>query len=64
MRMSTVFIRCIVRRLSLNLNFIYIDETGFLLENNNYYSWRSPDEEIIDEAKMRPKEKLNLILGV
>ena len=55
-RMSFIFIRGIIRSLILNLNFIFIDETGFLLENN-YYSWRNSDEEINKCAKNKQKEK-------
>ena len=46
------------------MNFVFIDETGFLLENNNFYSWRSREEEIYLGAKIKSKERLNLILGV
>lgn len=64
MIMSFIFIRCIIRSISLKLNFVFIDETGFLLENNNFYSWRSREEEIYLGAKIKSKERLNLILGV
>ena len=42
--MSFVFIRIIFRCLYLNLTFVFLDETGFLLENNNYYTWRNEND--------------------
>ena len=62
--MSFIFIRGILRSLSLKLNLIFVDETGFLLENNNYHSWRVPKEEIHAGPKIKAKQRLNLILGV
>ena len=64
MIMSFVFMRCIIRSLELKLNLLFIDETGFLLENNNYFSWRNPDEEVYKGPKTNVKERLNLILCV
>ena len=64
MIMSFVFLRCIIRSLELKLNLLFVDETGFLLENNNYFSWRNPDEEIYKGPKTKTKERLNLILCV
>ena len=62
--MSFVFLRCIIRSLILDLNLIYVNEIGFLLENNNYYIWRNPVEEITGRSKIERKERLNLIIGV
>jgi len=64
MIMSFVFLRCIIRSLELKLKLLFVDETGFLLENNNYFSWRNPDEEIYQGPKTKTKERLNLILCV
>lgn len=61
--MSFVFIRIFFRCLYLNLNFIFLDETGFLLENNNYYTWRNENECVIGGPKNKVKERLNLILA-
>ena len=61
--MSFVFIRIFFRSLYLNLNFIFLDETGFLLENNNYYTWRNENECVIGGPKNKAKERLNLILA-
>lgn len=64
MIMSFTFLRGIFRSLFLKLNLIFVDETGFLLENNNYYIWRNPSEEINQGAKNNSKERMNLILAV
>ena len=61
--MSFVFIRIIFRCLYLNLTFVFLDETGFLLENNNYYTWRNENECVIGGPKNKAKERLNLILA-
>ena len=61
--MSFVFIRIIFRCLYLNLTFVFLDETGFLLENNNYYTWRNENECVIGRPKNKAKERLNLILA-
>ena len=61
--MSFVFIRIIFRCLYLNLNFVFLDATGFLLENNNYYTWRNENECVIGGPKNKAKERLNLILA-
>lgn len=62
--MSFIFIRIFIKSLLLDLKIIYVDETGFLLQNNNYYTWRCEDEQIINGPKNKSKERLNLILGV
>lgn len=35
--MSFVFIKGLIRSIQLGLNIIFLDETGFMLENNNFY---------------------------
>jgi len=62
--MSFVFIRIFFRSMLMKLNIIFVDETGFLLQNNNYFSWRERDEQIYSGAKKNNKERLNLILAV
>lgn len=62
--MSFIFIRIFIKSLLLDLKIIYVDETGFLLQNNNYYTWRCEDEQIINGPKNKSKERLDLILGV
>lgn len=62
--MSFVFIKGIIRSLFLNLNLIFVDETGFLLENNNFYTWRNSEDQIIKGPKTKVKDRTNLILAV
>lgn len=62
--MSFVYLRCFIRSLILKLNIIFIDESGFLIQNNNYHCWRSVEGEIHDGPKNRIKERINLILAV
>lgn len=61
--MSFVFIRIFFRCLYLNLNIVFLDETGFLLENNNYFTWRNENDCIIGGSKNKTKERLNLIIA-
>lgn len=62
--MSLVFIKGFIRCIQIGLNIIYIDETGFMIENNNFYYWRERNEECYGKSKTNLKKKLNLILGV
>ena len=62
--MAFIFIRIFLKSLSLNLNIIFLDETGFLLENNNYFTWRQNNETISKGPINKLKERLNLILAV
>ena len=47
--MSAIFIKIILRSIKMGLTFLFIDETGFQLQNNNYYQWRKSDETIIGD---------------
>ena len=62
--MSFIFLRILLRSFVLNLNPIFIDETGFVLKNDNYRSWRESGEEIYAGPKNNARERLNLILAV
>lgn len=59
---SFFFIKIVARSISLGLKFIFIDESGFSLKNNNYKSWFFQDEEIYYGLNLT--SKINLILGV
>lgn len=48
----------------LDLNIVFIDETGVILHNNNFKVWRCRTEEIYLEPKTDNKKRLNLILAV
>ena len=62
--MSFVFIKGLIRSIQFGLNIIFLDETGFMLENNNFYCWREKNVEFYGGSKKNLKKKLNLILGV
>lgn len=62
--MSFSFLRIILRSIILKFNIIFVDETGFLLQNNKYYSWREAKEQIYAGPKNKNKDRLNLILAV
>ena len=61
--MAHFFIKGILRSIKLGLKFIYIDETGFQLSNNNYYCWRTYKKEVFGNASIKLKERINLILA-
>lgn len=60
--MSFIFIKIIIKAMMLNYNFIFIDESNFLLINNHYKTWTKEDENI--HYGPRKKDKLNIILAV
>ena len=60
--MKHFFIKGIIRGLKQKLKLIFIDETGFQLINNNYYTWR--DDDILGGPKKDMKKKINMILAV
>ena len=62
--MNFLFLKSICSCLSLGLNIIYIDETGFSLNNTNLRMWRKKDEEIQGGAKTNSKMKINLIKAI
>lgn len=62
--MALSYIRIFYRSIKLGSNIIFLDETGFLLQNNNYHTWRINDEQIYAGPKSKQKERLNLILAI
>jgi len=62
--MSAIFIKIILRSIKMGLTFLFIDETGFQLQNNNYYQWRKSDETIIGVQISDLKNRLILILAI
>ena len=58
------FLRIIIRSLELGLKVIYIDEVGFGLENNNFFTWKSENQLIIGGPKNNSKAKINAISAV
>ena len=63
MFMSFLFLKGISRALNLKLNLIYIDESGFSLENNNFRMWRNRADDLCIGSDKNIKKRLNLILA-
>ena len=59
---SYFFLKVFIRAISLGLEPIFLDESGFYSENNNFYTWRKQDDEIY--CKIDDKKRLNLIMAV
>ena len=59
---SLAFLKTFIKCLKLNFNIIYLDESAIQNDNNNYYSWRFPNEDLF--AKIDPKKRLNLIMSI
>ena len=62
--MKHLFIKCISKSINNGLKFIFLDESGFKLENNNYFAWRKKNEDLTGGATKGLKIKLNLILAI
>lgn len=62
--MEFLFLKCIVRAMKLNLGIIFIDETSFYLENNNFRDWIGKKENILKGAEKYLKEKINVIMAI
>lgn len=60
--MCIMFIKIIMRALVEKFSFIFIDECGISLKNNNWRMWRQIDEQIYDESSY--SNKTNLIMAV
>lgn len=43
-KMTFLFIKCIIRAIRLNFNFIFIDESNFKLKNNNFRFWQTKND--------------------
>ena len=62
--MTHIFLKGVIRALKMNLKIIYIDESGFQLKNNNFFTWRKKNEDIKGGTKKEIKDRLNLILAI
>ena len=62
--MKHFFIKGTSRAIEQELKFIFLDDSGFQLENNNYYCWREKNKDITGLASKNLKIKLNLILAI
>lgn len=61
-KFSFFFIKVILRSIKLGLKFIFLDESGFFLYNNNFRNWVSKKEEIYFGNDK--DQKINLLLAV
>ena len=60
---QTFFVlKVLSRHIKFGGNIIYIDESTFSTDNNNYKSWRKPNSQIY--KKVNDSKKINLILAV
>ena len=59
---SLAFLKVIIKCLKLKFHIIFLDESSIQNDNNNYYSWRFPNEELFGE--IGPKKKLNLLMAI
>jgi transposase len=62
--MNFLFLKAICRCIRLGLKLIYIDETGFSLNNTNLRMWRKNKEEILKGPKKDSHQKINLIMAI
>ena len=60
--MSFIFIKIIIKAMIQNYNFIFIDESNFLLINNHFKTWLKENENI--QFGPRKKDKINILLAV
>ena len=56
------FIKIFLRALKMGINFIFIDESSLYTQNNNYKTWKLPNENIYTTIK--DSFKRNLLLAV
>ena len=61
-RDSFFFLKIILRALSMGLEIIFIDESGFFTQNNHFRCWRKNSQEIYNHIK--DNKKVNLIMAV
>ena len=62
--MHFLFIKTILRALILDFEIIFIDESGFTLNNGLYRIWRKRDQEIYEGPISQNKNRSNLILSI
>ena len=58
------FLKAISRSINLGFKLVFIDETGFCLNNVNLKMWRKSGEEIIAGPKADLKRRINLIMAI
>lgn len=61
-RDSFFFLKIILRAITMGLEIIFIDESGFFTQNNHFRCWRKNSQEIYNH--IRDNQKVNLIMAV
>lgn len=56
------FLKILLRSLSLGINPIFLDETGFYPDNKNFFTWRKQGQIIYH--RLENKKKINLLMAV
>ena len=62
--MTFLYLKLVSETLKLGLNLIFVDETGFYLNNDNLRMWRKNGEEIYGGPKDNGNQKINLIMAI
>ena len=62
--MTYLYLKLISEVLKLGFNLIFVDETGFHLNNNNLRMWRKHGQEIYGGPKNNGNQKINLIMAI
>lgn len=63
-KMSFLFIKCMIRAIKLNFNFVFIDESCFKLKNNNFKNWIKSDDFAHYGYSNNSNAKKNFLLAV
>lgn len=62
--MTFMFIKILIRALQMGISPIFLDETGFMIQNNSYKRWRLPKKDCNIGPCKNVKKKANLLLAV
>ena len=62
--MTFIFLKIILRFIKEGKNFIYLDETGFSLNNENLKLWRHKGEEILGGTRVNANQRINLLMAI
>ena len=62
--MHYIYLKVILKEVSQNLDFIFIDETACYLGNNNYRDWVAENEEIIKGAEIGLISRICVIIAI
>ena len=62
--MHYIYLKVILKAVSQNLDFIFIDETACYLGNDNYRDWVAENEEIIKGSEIGLKSRISIIMVI